>query len=95
MNTVFRDFLEEMFIVYDENHELLATTGKGFEVLLCVNEWKLNEVKEAVSAFDPSDVAVDWWKDEAFRSNYNEDIRNAVDDLDEWKKTVVDRLDCW
>lgn len=84
--------LEKCFNVYEEDHELETWTDGGYNIFLSVQKWTEEEVVKAVEDFDPCHEIEIWWNDDSFRANYNESMREAQDDMEEWKRDTLKEL---
>ena len=84
--------LEKCFNVYEEDHELETWTDGGYNIFLSVEKWTEEEVVKAVEDFDPCHEIEIWWNDDSFRANYNESMREAQDDMEEWKRDTLKEL---
>ena len=84
--------LEKCFKVYEDANELETWTDGGCNIILSVEEWTEEEVMKAVEDFDPCHEIEIWWHEKSFRANYNESMRDAQDDMDEWKRDTLKKL---
>ena len=84
--------LEKCFNVYEEDHELETWTDGGYNIFLSVQKWTEEEVVKAVEDFDPCHEIEIWWNDDSFKANYNESMREAQDDMEEWKRDTLKEL---
>lgn len=84
--------LEKCFNVYEEDHELETWTDGGYNIFLSVQKWTEEEVVKAVEDFNPCHEIEIWWNDDSFRANYNESMREALDDMEEWKRDTLKEL---
>ena len=84
--------LEKCFKVSEEYKDLETWTDGGYNIILSVEEWTEEEVVKAVEDFDPCHEVEIWWGDDSFRANYNESMREAQDDMEEWKRDTLKKL---
>ena len=90
--------LEEVFaqVWYDEKDgtlEISDWTDRDYNVILSPEECTLESVIQSVEDFDPNHEIEIWWQNEDFRNRYaNNSFRVAFDDMDEWKRYVLEKL---
>lgn len=84
--------LEYYCSVDEENLELCSYTDKGYNIILYVDSWDIKDVVKAIEQFDSAHEVSIWWNDDSFRGNYNESMREALDDMDDWKNAVLAAL---
>lgn len=93
MDKIFLDKLEELFNVDIENKELETWTDKGYNIILYVESWSKEDVLNVIKLFDASHEVQIWWDDELFRNNYNNSMREALDDMEEWQKSTLEAIE--
>ena len=80
------EILEENdFRVYEDSMELEDWTSGGYDVIITVEDWTEEKVMEAINDFDPNHEVEIWWDNNEFRSNYNNSMAEALEDMEEWK----------
>ena len=84
--------LGKCFMFSEEYKELEAWTDGGYNVVLSVDEWTEEEVVKAVEDFDPCREIEMWWNNYSFRSDYNNSMREAQDDMEEWQRNTLKKL---
>jgi hypothetical protein len=84
--------LEKCFKFSEEYKELEAWTDGGYNIILSVDEWTEEEIVKAVEDFDPCREIEMWWNDYSFRTDYNNSMREAQDDMEEWKRDTLKKL---
>ena len=84
--------LEKCFKVSEEYKELEAWTDGGYNIILSVDEWTEEEVVKAVEDFDPCREIDMCWNDYSFRADYNNSMREAQDDMEEWKRDTLKKI---
>lgn len=84
--------LEKCFKVSEEYKELETWTDGGYNIIISVDEWTEEEVVKAVEDFDPCREIEMWWNDYSFRTDYNNSMREAQDDMEEWKRDTLKKL---
>lgn len=87
-----QEALGKCFKFSEEYKELEAWTDGGYNVVLSVDEWTEEEVVKAVEDFDPCREIEMWWNDYSFRSDYNNSMRDAQDDMEEWQRNTLKKL---
>ena len=92
MEKNFLEALEKCFKVYEDANELETWTNGGYNIILSVEKWTEEEVMKAVEDFDPCHEIEIWWGNDSFRANYNESMRDAQDDMEEWKRNILKEL---
>ena len=92
MEKNFLEALEKCFKVYEDANELETWTNGGYNIILSVEKWTEEEVMKAVEDFDPCHEIEIWWGTDSFRANYNESMRDAQDDMEEWKRNILKEL---
>lgn len=84
--------LEKCFKVSEEYKELETWTDGGYNIILSVDEWTEEEVVKAVEDFDPCREIEMWWNDYSFRTDYNNSMREAQDDMEERQRNTLKKL---
>lgn len=87
-----QEALKKCFKFSEEYKELEAWTDGDYNVVLSVDEWTEEEVVKAVEDFDPCREIEMWWNDYSFRSDYNNSMREAQDDMEEWQRNTLKKL---
>lgn len=84
--------LEKCFTVYEDANELETWTDGCYNIILSVEKWTEEEVMKAIEDFDACHEIEIWWGNDSFRANYNESMRDAQDDMEEWKRDTLKKL---
>ena len=89
--------LENVFreVSYDakiEEIEICDWTSGGYNIIVTLREPSIEGAIQSVKDLDPNHEVEIWWWNDAFRANYNESMKEAIDDINEWKRSVLSSL---
>lgn len=76
-----------------DGFEISCHTDGGYNIVLDIISKCLSDIIDCIEELDPSEEVALWWSNDAYRANYGGNIKAAYEDIEDWKRDILSRLE--